>query len=147
MSSIRENRLFKGVGKDFTDLIEAIAVRESPGKGVFLFKTGDPANHFYILEEGRICICAEQKGHEVSFVHSPGEFFAWSTLLDRSSYSASAESVVPSRVIKIEKNKLNEVLKRDPANGLIFYRNFAEIIGGRFLDSYKVKDWFPGAET
>jgi CRP/FNR family cyclic AMP-dependent transcriptional regulator len=145
--SIRENRLFKGVGKGFIDQIESIAVRESHGKGVFLFKTGDPANHFYILEEGRICVCADTKGHEVSFIYTPGEFFAWSSLLDRTSYSASAECVIPSRVIKIEKKKLNEVLKKDCLNGLIFYRNFAEIIGGRFLDSYKVKDWFPGAET
>ncbi len=145
--SIRENRLFKGVGKNFIEHIEAIAVRESHGKGVFLFKTGDPANHFYILEEGRICICADKKGHEVSFIYTPGEFFAWSTLLDRPSYSASAECVVPSRVLKIAKKQLNEVLQNDCLNGLIFYRNFAEIIGGRFLDSYKVKDWFPGAET
>lgn len=145
--SIRENRLFKGVGQDFTDHINAIAVRESHTKGIFLFKTGDPADHFYILEEGRICICSEKKGHEVSFVYTPGEFFAWSTLLDRPSYSASAECVIPSRIIKIEKKKLDEVLKKDPANGLIFYRNFAEIIGGRFLDSYKVRDWFPAAET
>ena len=43
--SIRENRLFKGVGKGFIEQIEAIAVRESHGKGVFLFKTGDPADH------------------------------------------------------------------------------------------------------
>jgi len=142
-----ENRLFKSVGKDFIDQIEAIAVRESHGKGVFLFKTGDPANRFFILEEGRICIRADRKGHEVSFIHTPGEFFAWSTLLDRPAYSASAECVIPSRVIKIDKKQLYEVLKKDPANGLIFYRNFAEIIGGRFLDSYKVKDWFPGAET
>ena len=145
--SIRENRLFKGLGQDFIDTINAIAVRESHGKGVFLFKTGDPADHFYILEEGRICICADQKGHEVSFIYTPGDFFAWSTLLDRPAYSASAECVVPSKVIKIEKKKLNEVLKKDCLNGLIFYRNFAEIIGGRFLDSYKVRDWFPVAET
>jgi CRP-like cAMP-binding protein len=144
---IRENRLFKGVEKGFIEQIESIGVRESHGKGVFLFKTGDPANHFYILEEGRISICADTRGHEVSFVHTPGEFFAWSTLLDRPSYSASAECVVPSKIIKIEKKLLNEVLKKDCLNGLIFYRNFAEIIGGRFLDSYKVKNWFPGAET
>ncbi len=145
--SIKENKLFKGAGQDFIHQINAIAVRESHPQGVSLFKTGDPADHFYILEEGRICICADQRGHEVSFVYTPGEFFAWSALLDRPSYSASAECVVPSRIIKIEKKKLNELLKRDPANGLIVYRNFAEIIGGRFLDSYKVKDWFPGAET
>jgi CRP-like cAMP-binding protein len=145
--SIRENRLFKGVGKDFVDQINAIAVRESHAQGAYLFRTGDAADHFYMLEEGRICICADTRGHEVSFVRTPGDFFAWSTLLDRPSYSASAECVIPSRIIKIEKKKLTALLKKDPANGLVFYKNFAEIIGGRFLDSYKVRDWFPAAET
>lgn len=145
--SIKENKLFKGAGQNFIDHVNAIAVRESHAKGVFLFKTGDPADNFYILEEGRMCICADTRGHEVSFIYTPGEFFAWSALLDRPSYSASAECIIPSKVIRIEMKQLNQIIRNDPANGLIFYKNFAEIIGGRFLESYHVKDWFPAVET
>ena len=145
--SIRENKLFKGVSQDFMDQINTIAVKESHEQGVSLFRTGDPPHNFYILHEGRICICAEDKGYEVSFVHIPGDFFGWSSLLDRTSYSASAECVIPSTVVKIEKKQLNAVLKKDPANGLVFYKNFAEVIGGRFVDSNHVKDWFPSIET
>jgi len=144
---IGENDLFKGVGQDFMEQIDKIVVKESHDKGIFLFRTGDPANNFYILQEGRICICAEDKGYDVSFVYVPGDFFGWSSLLDRPSYSASAECVVPSVVHKLEKEKLNTIFQKDPANGLILYKNFAGIIGGRFIDSYSVKDWFPSVET
>lgn len=144
---IKTNKLFKEVGQDFMDQINTIALKESPEKGVVLFRTGEPANNFYILQEGRICVCAEDQGYEVSFVHVPGDFFGWSTLLDRPSYSASAECVIPSKIIRIEKKKLDAVLKGDPSSGLIFYKNFAGIIGGRFIESYHVKDWFPSIET
>ena len=139
--------LFNGVSEDFMSQIDAIVDRETHDKGVFLFRTGDTADKFYILQEGRICICAEKSGHAVSFVYNQGDFFGWSSLLERKSYSASAECVVPSKVLKIESGKLNAVLQKDPANGLIFYKNFAKIAGGRFIDSHSVKDWFPSIET
>lgn len=139
--------LFSGVSEDFMGQIDAIVVRETYDKGVFLFRTGDSADKFYILQEGRICICAEKSGYVVSFLYNQGDFFGWSSLLERTSYSASAECVVPSKVLKIESGRLNAVLRKDPASGLIFYKNFAKITGGRFIDSHNVKDWFPSVET
>jgi len=144
---INEMDLFKGVSQNFMDQMNGIVVKESYDRGVFLFKNGDPASNFYILREGRICICAEDKGYVVSFVYKPGDFFGWSSLLDRKSYSASAECVVTSTVSKIEKEKLTAILQKDLASGLIFYKNFAGIVGGRFIDSYNVKEWFPSIET
>ena len=142
----REIDLFKGVSKKFMGEVKKIMKKETCEKGAVLFKTGDPAKNFFILQEGRISICAEDRGHAVSFIRTPGEFFGWSCLLDRTCYSASAESVVQSTVLKIAKDKLCTIMQKDPANGLIFYKNFAVIIGGRFIESQQVKDWFPSVE-
>ncbi len=144
---LKTNVLFKGVSSNFINEIEKIMVREEHNKGDTLFKTGDPAESFYILEDGRICICADQKDHSVSFIHSPGAFFGWSSLLNRYTYSASAEATIQTRVIRIGRTKLNEIFNKDPANGLIFFRNFADIVGGRFIDVSTAKDWFPSVST
>jgi len=141
------HRLFIGLGEDFLAGLAAIADKESEDKGTILFRTGDPAKNFYILEEGRICIRAEKFDHSVSFLHTAGDFFGWSFLLDRPVYSASAECVIPSRLLRIEKNKLDVLLKKDSMNGLQFIKNFADIIGGRFLDTHSTQDWFPAIET
>lgn len=147
IKSFKGQRLYKGLSEDFLARLDAIAVQESHEKGAVLIKNGEPAQNFYILEEGRICIRAERKENSVSFLHTPGDFFGWSCLLDRPAYSASAECVLPSSVVRIEKKKLDALLKNDCLNGLTFIKNFADIIGGRFLDTHSAHDWFPAIET
>jgi CRP-like cAMP-binding protein len=140
-------RLFKGLHSDFTARIDKILVREKHAKGAVLFKTGDPADSLYILEEGRISVCADQKDHSVSFVHTPGDFFGWSSLLERPAYSASAEAVVQSAVMRINKADLEKIFTEDPANAFQFMRNFAGIVGSRFIERATAKDWFPSVST
>ena len=82
IKSFKGQRLFKGLSKDFLAQLEAIAVLESKEKGAILIRTVDPAKNFYLLEEGRICIRAERNKNSVSFLHTPGDFFGWSCLLD-----------------------------------------------------------------
>ena len=147
IKAFKGQRLFKGLSRDFLAQLDAIAVQESIEKGAIFIKNGDPAKNFYLLEEGRICIRSERKKHSVSFIHTPGDFFGWSCLLDRPAYSASAECVIPSRVVRIEKKKLDALFKKDCLNGLTFIKNFADIIGGRFLDTHSTHDWFPAIET
>ena len=147
MELFRGHSLFVGLGEGFLAGLDAIVVKETEDKGTILFRTGDPAKNFYILEEGRICIRAEKSNHSVSFLHTAGDFFGWSCLLDRPVYSASAECIIPSRLIRIEKNKLDALLTKDSLNGLQFIKNFADIIGGRFLDTHSTQDWFPAIET
>lgn len=147
IKAFKGQALFKKLSRDFLAQLDAIAVQEHKAKGDILFKTGDPAKNFYLLEEGRICIRAEKKHHSVSLLHTPGDFFGWSCLLDRPTYSASAECVVTSRVVRIEKKKLDALLKKDCLEGLIFIKNFADIVGGRFLDTHSAQAWFPTIET
>jgi len=147
IKAFKGQRLFKGLSKEFLAELDAIAIRETKEKGDILIKNGDPAKNFYLLEEGRICIRAERKNNSVSFLHTPGDFFGWSCLLDRPAYSASAECVIPSSVVRIEKKKLDALFKKDCLDGLTFIKNFADIIGGRFLDTHSAHDWFPAIET
>jgi CRP-like cAMP-binding protein len=147
IKAFKGQKLFKKLGKEFLAQLDAIAVEETHEKGAMLIRTGDPAKNFYFLKEGRICIRAEHKHHSVSFLHTPGDFFGWSCLLDRPTFSASAECVIPSTVVRIEKKKLDALLKKDCLNGLIFIRNFADIVGGRFLDTQSAHAWFPTVET
>ena len=68
-----------------------IMVEESYGKDTILFKEGDPANFFYVLEEGRVRLSIGEGGHIVYIISDPGGAFGWSSLVERYTYTASAE--------------------------------------------------------
>jgi hypothetical protein len=51
-------------------------------------------------------------------------------------YILSAECVLPVKVIRLEGELLSRALERHPADGLIFYRRLATLIGRRLAASY-----------
>ena len=68
-----------------------VSMTESYDEGDLLFQQGDPANQFYILLKGRIKLILWETGHAVYIVSNAGEAFGWSSLIDRETYTASAE--------------------------------------------------------
>jgi len=68
-----------------------VSMTESYDEGDLLFQQGDPANQFYILLKGRIKLILGETGHADYIVSNAGEAFGWSSLIDRETYTASAE--------------------------------------------------------
>jgi hypothetical protein len=113
---IQHADLFRGMSKDFLKKVMEITTKESHEKGAVLFG---------------------EMGHVVFVVSRPGEAFGWSSLIGRNLYSASAECKVPTRLLKMEKEKFLEILEKDPANGFIFFKRLAATLGNRLLQSYR----------
>ncbi len=135
---IKETDLFEGMSQGFIDEIAKIMVEESYSEGSFLFKEGDPANDFYVLEEGtvRLTIGGEEGEHITYIMNTPGDSFGWSSLVERDTYTANAECRQPAKVIKIEKAKLNRIFEKHHFSGLMFYKRLARIIGERLVNTY-----------
>ena len=135
---IKQKDIFWAMSKEFVKEIMEIAVTESHKEGETLFHGGDPANAFYILLKGRIKLSLGETGHVVYIVSNAGEAFGWSSLIGRESFSASAECMTPTKLLKLDKDKLQPILKKDPANSLILFKRLAEILGNRLLQSYTI---------
>jgi CRP-like cAMP-binding protein len=133
---LEKSYLFQGLGEQAMAEIARIAVRDSYEKGAFLFRAGDAATHLYILEEGRIRLSVRGTGHFAQIVSEPGDALGWSSMVDRESYTASAECLVPVKVLKLDRDRLERVLEADPAGGLSFYKRLAWLIGQRLTASY-----------
>ena len=133
---IQEADLFKDMSKEFMNELVTIMVEKSYGEGEFLFQEGDPASYFYVLEEGRIRLSIGERGHIVYSISDPGGAFGWSSLVGLDRYTASAECVVPSTLIKIEKERLNKMFEKHLADGVIFYKHLAGVVGQRLINSY-----------
>ena len=126
------------MNKEFVKEIMEISVTESHKQGEWLFHEGDPANAFYILLKGRVKLSLGKTGHVVYIVNNAGEAFGWSSLIGRERFSASAECMTQTKLLKLDKDKLQTILEKDPANSLILFKRLAEILGNRLLQSYTI---------
>jgi CRP-like cAMP-binding protein len=135
---IEQSDLFRGMDRHFVKEILGITTKESHEEGAVLFRDGDKANRFFILLKGHVRLITGEAGHVVHVVSHPGEAFGWSSLVGRDVYTATAECGEPTKLVKIEAEKFQEVLKKDPANGLDFFKRLAGTLGNRLLQSYKM---------
>lgn len=135
---LKQKDIFGGMDRDIVKKIMEIAITESYQEGEWLFRRGDPANTFYILLKGRVKLILGETGHVVYIVNNAGEAFGWSSLIGRESFSASAECMTQTKLIKFDQEKLQKVLEKDPANSLILFKRLATILGNRLLQSYAI---------
>jgi CRP-like cAMP-binding protein len=134
----QQSDLLRGMSRDFIKEFMGITVKESHRKGYLIFREGNRANQFYILLKGKVRLSIGDTGHSVYTVDRAGEAFGWSSLVGREVYSASAECMESTMLIKVDIEKLQKVLEKDPANGLIFFKRLAGAIGNRLLQTYKL---------
>jgi len=133
---IREADLFKEMSQEFMTELGKIMGEKSYKEGTFLFKEGDAADYFYVVEEGRVKLSIRGGGHVVNIVTDSGEAFGWSSLVGRETYTTSAECLVPCRLIRIEKEKLNKLFEKHLTDGVMFYKHLAGVVGQRLINSY-----------
>jgi len=133
---IDQTDLGRGMSWEFTNEIYAVTTTESFTEGDFLFREGDHTKYFYVLLEGRVRLSRGKTKQVVYIVDRPGEAFGWSSLVGREVYSASAECVLAAKCFRINKEAFDKVLERKTADGVIFFRRLAGILGERLINIY-----------
>jgi len=135
---LKQKDIFRAMNTTFVKKIMNVSTTESYEQGNLLFQQGDPANQFYILLNGRIKLVLGETGQTVFIVSHAGEAFGWSSLIDRETYTASAECMTLVKLLRFDQEKVLKTLEEDPANGLVFFKRLADILGNRLLHSYKM---------
>ena len=134
----KQRDLFGSLSKDFIKEIMNSAETESYQAGEMLFNEGDPAGWFFILLKGRIKLSLGHTGRMVYLVSNAGELFGWSSLVGRPGYSASAECMTPTKLLRFDKNRLKETIQKDATSGITLFQNLAAILGVRLIRSYEL---------
>ncbi len=134
---IKQSELLMGTSMDFIKKFMDISQMVSHEKGDILFRENDPALFFFVLLNGRIKLGVGESDRMVYDVRQNGEAFGWSSLIGRDIYSASAECIEPTTLLKTDSQKLKKELENDPANGIVFFKQLAATLGNRLLESYK----------
>jgi CRP-like cAMP-binding protein len=135
---VKQSELFMGTSMDFVKKFMDISRMTSHAKGDILFRENDPARYFFILLSGCVKLSIGKTGQVVYEACRVGEAFGWSSLIGGSGYSASAECIEPTKLLKTDNEKFKRMLDQDPSNGVIFFRQLASTLGNRLLESYKI---------
>lgn len=143
----KQGDIFWGMNREIVDEIMKVGINESYNTGAILFRTGDSADHFYIITKGQIKLSIGDAGHVVYIVNKAGEAFGWSSLIGREEYSATAKCLSPTKLIKLNGEKLQEILENDSDNGMIFFKRLSMVLGNRLLQSYEMISSATQAET
>jgi CRP/FNR family transcriptional regulator, dissimilatory nitrate respiration regulator len=116
VNSLRGCRLFAGLSPADLHALGNITVVKPLEKDQYLFREGDPAHGFYIVQKGAINIHrVNQVGKEqVIRIFRAGESFAEATLATATGYPGDARAVESSQVLLVQKAGFLDLLKRQP---------------------------------
>ncbi len=131
---LKKTDIFKNIRQEAISEISEIAFEEKHENGTVLFEEGDSARHFYVLVDGKVLLTTAGSATPHYVATKIGELFGWSSAVGREFYSARAECLAPTTVMKIDRLDLDRVFDDHPRSGKVFYRLLAEALGQRWVD-------------
>ncbi len=117
-SSIDSLPLFACLSETDRQELAKHAVEVPIQKGEFIFREGDPADWFHIVQQGNVkCVKSTPEGREVTLkVLMPGDLFCCeASAFSGDSHPGCAQSMGDGTVIKIHRNAMLEVIQKNPA--------------------------------
>jgi NADH dehydrogenase len=78
--------------------------------GQFVFRSGDPADRFYIIEHGRAGVYRDETQPAIAFL-GPGDHFGERALLRGSKHTAAVKAEEPLDVLLIEQHSFADLIK------------------------------------
>ena len=119
-NTLRNCQLFVGLPQTDLAKIAAIVVVKSLEKGDYLFREGDAAAGFYVVQRGAVNVHRVGQGGKEQVIHifRINESFAEVALATPTGYPADARAIEPTQVLLVQKAGMLDLLKRQPELGL-----------------------------
>lgn len=119
-ATLRNCRLFAGLPGPDVEAIAAVTVVKSVEKGGYLFRAGDPALGFYVVQKGSVNVHRVNAAGKEQVIHvfRAAESFAEATLATDTGYPADARALESAQVLLVQKAGFLALLRRQPELGL-----------------------------
>jgi toluene monooxygenase system ferredoxin subunit len=130
-SALDVGEVFSGLSAQTIDKLSQLARAEEHGPGAVLYRPGDPAEDFFVLDAGRVefLLGRDVRTARGGFMLNKGELFGWAALLDGYPVRiASARCIEASTVLRINGKEALSILASDPSAGFVVMRRLAGLI-------------------
>lgn len=108
--------MFVGLSSEAIEAIASFVVSKNLAKGDYLFRQGDRAHGFYIVQRGAINVHRVSASGKEQVIHlfRPVESFAEAALATEGGYPADARATEETTVLLVPKAEFIELLRRRP---------------------------------
>lgn len=137
IARLRNVEIFRGLADEELQILAGYCREENIPEGVTLCEEGARADKLFILEEGAVSITFK-KGVKYT-IQASGRILGWSFLVPPNRYTASAVTVVPSKILVIKSPDFYDLFHRESKMGLRIMDNLAQVVSSRlkaFVDYY-----------
>jgi len=116
VNTLRNCQLFTGLPVPDLENIAGVTVVKSLAKDEYLFREGDRALGFYVIQRGAVNVHRVNAAGKEQIIHvfRTGESFAEAALASAVGYPADARALEPSQVLLVRKDGFLALLQRQP---------------------------------
>ena len=129
-NAIRSHPFFDGMKPQHLGALTKGAAEVKYRPGETLFNEGEPANRFFLLQQGSIILEAHQPSDGAAAVQllAPGEVFGWSWLFAPFTWHLRARALEHSRVIVLDGGRLLGMAEHDHDFGYELMKRIAQVV-------------------
>jgi CRP-like cAMP-binding protein len=128
--------VFAGLSADRLRILSQAAMRTRFPAGQKIFQQGEPANRFYIIEEGKVSLIDEADGEPCRFgIVEAHELLGWSWLFPPHTWRFTARAVTATQAIFFYATPLREACEADHDLGYELMKRFSAVMVQRLQSS------------
>jgi CRP-like cAMP-binding protein len=116
INALRSCQLFTGLPLGDLQSIAEVSVPKNLEKDEYLFREGDAAAGFYVVQRGAVNVHRVSAAGKEQIIHvfRTGDSFAEVALATPTGYPADARAIEPTQVLLVQKEGILALLKRQP---------------------------------
>ena len=128
--TITEHPFFLGMKPEQLDVLVSCASETKLKADQVLFREGEPANKFYLIESGRIAIVAHQLANGTALVQTlgPGDVLGWSWLFPPFTWHFQARALEPAPAIVLDGARLLVTAEKNREFGYELMKRVAQVV-------------------
>jgi CRP/FNR family transcriptional regulator, cyclic AMP receptor protein len=127
---LAEHPFFRGLEPDYVKLLTGCASNVRFDAGQFIFKMGQPANHFHVIRSGKVAVeIPKPQGGAITIATlGDGEVIGWSWLFPPYEWNYDIRALELTRALALDAKCLRGKCDADPKLGYELMKRFSEIM-------------------
>ena len=127
---IVEHPFLKGMTEPHLKTLAASAMQSHFDKGELIFREGDPANRFYLIQQGKVALESNVRDRGTILIQTigGGDVLGWSWLFPPYYWQFDARALEPTQAIFFYGTRLREQCEEDHDLGYELMKRMAEVI-------------------
>lgn len=138
-SVVVSHPFFQGMKPEHLEVIAGCATEATFKPEETLFREGEPANKFYLIQSGRIALEAHELADGTVFVQNlgAGDALGWSWLFPPFVWHFQARALEPTRAVVLDGAHLLVAAERNPGFGYELMKRVAQVVVQRLQATRK----------